>query len=290
MKTQLGCAMGIVARRSFKERKLPNRRACIRRKLRALADSFPRGSMLALVWCVFQLLHGPAVHAQAENKTAPVSASEPQFSGLNTWGVFGEYSPTSSHIFLGVSEERRIVILGGEYARRLHLNRWMGLYYVAQVRPLVLEGDPAVVGYQDVSSHQVVVRLPVAKRVDVVDRTSVFPLPGNVQARFFYERQWTYSAGVNPLGIKLNLGPRHRLQPVILGAAGCLVSTRDMPVDHASTFNFSFEFGAGFEWFYRPARSMRIDYRIHHISSAYIGTKNPGVDSGIFQVTYSFGR
>jgi putative component of toxin-antitoxin plasmid stabilization module len=42
---------------------------------------------------------------------------------------------------------------------------------------------------------------------------------------------------------------------------------------------------------YRNHRhSVAIEYRIHHLSNAYIGDNNPGVDSGIFKLTYSSSR
>jgi hypothetical protein len=68
------------------------------------------------------------------------------------------------------------------------------------------------------------------------------------------------------------------------------VATRDVPVDDATRFNFTFEFGAGIEFFRDRHQSWSIDYRIHHLSNAYIGTYNPGVDNQIFRVTYSLGR
>lgn len=41
---------------------------------------------------------------------------------------------------------------------------------------------------------------------------------------------------------------------------------------------------------YRDRRhSVALEYRIHHLSNAYIGNSNPGIDSGIFKLTYSLG-
>ncbi len=241
-----------------------------------------------------QLCPVPPALGQRENSArkeqGSAAAGETPYSSLNTWSFFGEYSPNSSHIFLGVTEKRRLVLLGGEYTRRLRLNSWMGLYYMAQVRPFMMESDPVLLGFQDASTHQVVFSLAQPQRVEIVDKTPIAIPPGNVFVTRFYGQQWTYAGGANPLGIKWNLRSRHRLQPVLLGAAGFLISARDVPIDHASNFNFSFEFGAGLEWFYKPKRSLRVDYRIQHISSANIGTENPGIDSGLFQFSYSFAR
>ena len=69
-----------------------------------------------------------------------------------------------------------------------------------------------------------------------------------------------------------------------------MYSTQAIPIDYAGSFNFTFDLGAGLE-FYRPnSRSVRADYRYHHISNHATAATNPGIDSGIFQVTYAFGR
>jgi Lipid A 3-O-deacylase (PagL) len=230
--------------------------------------------------------------AQSAFDAGKVSAEETPFTRLNSWSVFIEYSPNSSHLFLGVSQQRRLLIFGGEYARRLFLNHWVSLHYLAQARPIVLENDPAQVGFRSLTTGQFVLQFPQPVRVESVSRAPVLLIVQRqvVRAVPVYSREWTYAGGINPLGIKLNLLPHQRIQPVLSSTAGFLVSARDIPVDHSSNFNFSFDFGAGVEWFQSPKHSVRLDYRLHHISSAYIGARNPGIDSGLLQLTYSFGR
>ena len=220
----------------------------------------------------------------------PSADSSRPYSRLNSWSVFGEFSPNSHHIFLGLSQERRVVSVGGEYARRLVLKRWWELDYLVQVRPLFLERDPVLAGFQSIATNQVVVRFPQPQRVDIVDRNSLLLVPPNIIARNFYASQWTYAAGANPIGLKMSLLPRHRLQPVVTFATGFVVSPRDIPVDNSTSFNFTFELGAGLEYYLRSKHSLRFDYRVHHLSNAYRGLLNPGVDSNLFQVSYSFGR
>lgn len=268
-------------------RKLPRGRSASHRWIVAVA----------LVWCLLQFLNPNGARGQAaeygrEAPASPVNNDLP-FTRLNTWSAFTQYSPNSSHIILGYAERRRLVTVGGEYSRRLSSRKWESLYYLVQARPLVLAGDPDLVALKSIFSNQVVVRFPSPERVVAISRALVdVPVGPNlvIVASPVYGRQWTYSAGFNPLGLKLSLAPRRRLQPVLLAAAGFLVSTRDLPVDNSSRFNFSFEFGGGLEWFYKPRRSVRFDYRIHHISNARIGATNPGIDSGLMQITYSFGR
>ncbi len=251
---------------------------------------------VALVWCLLQFLnpHGALGQATEHGREAPASPvnNDFPFTPRNTWGAFGQYSPDSSHLILGFAEKRRLVTLGGEYSLRISLRKWAALYYVAQVRPIVLESDPLLIGTRSLTTGQIVEFFKDPVRVIAIDH-ALFPKEVGNRTVFFsraYGREWTYSAGVNPLGLKLNLAPRHRLQPVATMAAGFLASARDVPIDDSSRFNFNFDFGFGVEWFYKPKRSLRLDYRIHHISNAFIGATNPGIDSGLMQITYSFGK
>src|SRR5262249_4346421 len=219
----------------------------------------------------------------------PANASEP-YSRLNTWSIFGEFSPNSHHIFLGDSQERRIVSLGGADARRLGFKRWFDLDYLVQVRPLFLERDQALAGFRTVDTHQPVLRFPRPQRVDIVDRSPFLLLPQNVLVEPFYASQWTYAGGLNPVGFKWSFLPRRRLQPIMTFSSGFILSTRDIPVDQSESFNFTFELGFGVEYYVRPKHSLRLDYRVHHLSNAYRGLNNPGIDSNLFQLSYSFGR
>lgn len=100
----------------------------------------------------------------------------------------------------------------------------------------------------------------------------------------------TYVSAFSPLGYKLSLFPRKRMHPFVTGLGGFAVSPRDIPVFNSSSFNYTFEFGGGVEWFQTHSRSCRFEYRYHHLANAGNVAENPGIDSGVFKVTYSFGR
>ncbi len=79
-----------------------------------------------------------------------------------------------------------------------------------------------------------------------------------------------------------------------------MFSAQAIPIYGAGNFNYTFSIGAGLE-LYRshPApdpdtrfgtRSLRAEYRYHHISNGSTAPQNPGIDNGLFQLTYSFGR
>jgi hypothetical protein len=79
-------------------------------------------------------------------------------------------------------------------------------------------------------------------------------------------------------------------QPVVLGHGGDMYSTQPIPTTDASSFNFTFDFEVGLELYRMKTRSVRLDYRYHHISDHFTRTVNPGIDNGPRGGTYSFGR
>jgi len=46
----------------------------------------------------------------------------------------------------------------------------------------------------------------------------------------------------------------------------------------------------GIEVYHSQTKSIRADYQDHHISNDETAGYNPGIDSGLLQVSYSFGR
>ncbi len=103
-------------------------------------------------------------------------------------------------------------------------------------------------------------------------------------------RRWTIGEGMSPVGFKWNFRPRHALQPFLIGHGGYMYSTQSIPVDNSASFNFTFDFGAGLELYRTRTRSIRAEYRYHHISNHDTANQNPGIDNGLFQLTYAFGR
>ena len=93
-----------------------------------------------------------------------------------------------------------------------------------------------------------------------------------------------------PVGFQWNFIPRHGIQPFLVGHGGYIYSTHAIPVQGAGHFNFAFDFGAGIEIFRGKKRSLRLDYRYHHISNHDTANYNPGIDNGLAEITYCFGK
>jgi hypothetical protein len=101
----------------------------------------------------------------------------------------------------------------------------------------------------------------------------------------------TYVSGFSPLGYKVSAFPHRHIQPFVTGLGGFAVSPRDIPVFNSSSFNYTFEFGGGVEIYQSHTRSVQMEYRYHHLANMSSGSvANPGVDSGVLKVSYSFGR
>ena len=239
-----------------------------------------RLSGFAAAMCVAALCAG--------NVSAQTNTDDSQYTRLNTWAVFAEYAPNSSHMVLGVSEQRKLVTAGAEWDRRIVRNDKVEFDWVIQVRPFALESDPVFLGFKNLATNQIVIPFTPARVVTV--EHGIFPLGSGATATQAYTRQWTYAGGLNPLGFKFNFRPRHRVQPVFTAIGGFLCSTRDIPVDNVSDFNFDFEFGVGLEMYVSDTRSVRVSWAFHHISDAYISSLNPGIDQGLIQISYAFGH
>jgi hypothetical protein len=69
-----------------------------------------------------------------------------------------------------------------------------------------------------------------------------------------------------------------------------MFSTQPVPITNAGSFNFTFEFGGGLEFYRTHTQSMRLEYQVQHFSNKYTADENPGVDSGLIKLTYTFGR
>ncbi len=200
-------------------------------------------------------------------------------------------------MLLGYAENRKLLSLGAAYDRRLWIGRIANWQYSAEILPVALESDPQ--GQEKIAETE-----PTVQTVDynagplvscaVTERTYSYTSNGVAAAgtvyQFCHGRRWTIGQAISPVGMQWNFLPRRRLQPFMAGHGGYMYATQAIPVAYAGSFNFTFDLGAGVEWFQSTTRSFRLEYRYHHISNAGTAEENPGIDNGLFQLTYAFGR
>jgi hypothetical protein len=222
------------------------------------------------------------------------------YSNRKVFSGFVEYSNDSSHMLLGYADGRKITAVGASFERRNFLTESLSGSWLAEVRPYMTVTDPTMTGFalkfpqQPAYSGLVMFAAPVpvdtpvnSTPLNVILVTQNRIYPGT--ATYIGGTRSTYVSGFSPLGYKLSMLPHRRVQPFVTGLGGFAVSPRDIPVFNSSTFNFTFEFGAGVEIYRSHTRSCQFEYRYHHLSNTG-GSANPGVDSGVFKVSYSFGR
>lgn len=220
------------------------------------------------------------------------------YGARNRFGVMAEYSNDSSHIILGTSENIKLGAVGLQYQRRLLATRQFVFSYAAEIRPAIFESSPtetdvnyALAPYPGIySSGEYLTERCKAGVIpySFTSRLPQFSSEGFLEVRC--GRQMNFAQGMSPAGFRVNFRPRHRLQPTFSTLEGYIFSTKPLPIASAGSFNFAFELGLGLEYYLAPKRSIRLEYELQHYSNDYTAYTNPGVDSGIFKLSYSFGR
>jgi opacity protein-like surface antigen len=255
-----------------------------------------RASLLARTaqLCLFTLI---ALIAGAASAWSQAPTDSPYYARTNTYSIFGAYSDDSSHIVLGVAENRKLLEFGVGYGRKLFANRMVNWQYNGEILPVALESDPRNHLVQNqttpTSATYSYDAWPV---VSCATMTTPYKWTENgvtysgTFTSSCHGRQWTIGEAISPAGFQWNFLPQRKMQPFFIGHGGYMYSTQPIPISTAGSFNFTFDFGAGIEVFRTKTRSVRAEYRIHHISNAYTSSANPGIDNGLFQLTYSFGR
>jgi opacity protein-like surface antigen len=204
---------------------------------------------------------------------------------------------------MGTADNRRLVDLGAGYSRRLYTNRIVNWQYSGEILPVALDSDPVQItnatstlvftNGEPTETLKAVYYLPTIGPCVASMSTATYPITNGTQTIVSVKtcsRRWTIGEAISPIGFQWNFMPRKKLQPFFIGHGGYMYSTQPIPVPDAGSFNFTFDLGAGFELFQSKGRSIRAEYRYHHISNHGTAGENPGIDNGVLQVTYSFGR
>ena len=217
-----------------------------------------------------------AVAGRARSQT---DATGTRFSRINTFGIFTAYSNDSTHMLMGAARNRKLLNIGVTYGRRLMAGRFASWQYNLELMPVALESDPVV--------HSILQQqTPTMETFTSNFRQWEACVPNKasysvtLQDGVVYSgtitidcnRTWTVGEAFSPVGMQWNFRPRHRLQPVVTGHGGYICSSQAVPVDFAGSFNFTFDIGAGVEWFRSATRSMRLDYRYHHYRTPKLRT------------------
>ncbi|HTX42024.1 MAG TPA: acyloxyacyl hydrolase [Acidobacteriaceae bacterium] len=241
----------------------------------------------------FLLLVSPGLRAQNQ-------ADGPYYARRNTFGFFTAYSNDSSHILLGNAENRKLFELGAFYDRRLLLGRVVNWQYSIEVLPVALESDPVTTVNETITLTNPPPGYPSTgtETIQEVNPQACQPVSGSGSFPGLYSytytatcsRRWTMGEAMAPVGFQWNFLPRRSLQPFAVGHGGYMFSTQPIPTTSSGSFNFTFDFGGGVELYLTRSQSIRAEYRFHHTSNAYTAAEDPGIDNGLFQLTWAFGH
>lgn len=168
--------------------------------------------------------------------------------GMNEFGLWAGGSPDSVD-FIGRVPDTSLVLVGLRYGRILAAWESLSLEYTFDILPAAVVFAP--------------------ERVRRRDST-------------------TYGAGVSPLGFKINFGQESWIKPFVAASIGFLYFQDEVPVPDSSRFNFTPEIGAGLQFFLTPRTALTLGYKFHHISNAGRSDRNPGLDSNVIYLGYSF--
>jgi hypothetical protein len=185
--------------------------------------------------------------------------------GDTEFGIWGSYSLGNPHL-IGVTTNRQLGALGLRYGHSIYDWSNISLQYTLDILPIELVRQPKYV--------------------------ACATNPNNLPIGFCeISRENVYGGGINPLGLKLNIRRQHRLQLFGASTAGFVASRRPVPVDipGGTQFNFTFDFQAGFQFFNSSrSRAWTLGYKYQHISNGYRRSFNPGLDTNMIFLGYSF--
>jgi hypothetical protein len=175
----------------------------------------------------------------------------------NTLTLFGTTSIANASLY-GSSFDRRLSMFGVRYNRTLFRTGWFALNYTPEVVPVAILSQPAIGDF-------------------AVSRKNLFT-----------RTQFSYAAGMNPLGAELVFLPRRRIQPFIGTNDGFIYFSRNGPSAFAAQFNFSLAAGGGIKVKLRDGNGIDFGYLFHHCSIDFQAQENPGLDSHMLRFGYTF--
>ena len=158
----------------------------------------------------------------------------------------------------GVTKDRRLFLFGAAYSRVLSRHRIVETRFTSKLIPIALLREPF----------------------------SIFAPVQTLASNQFTVMRETYGFGASPVGIEMDWLPRKKIQPFFGVEAGFLRFDRNVPDVVATKFNFTIDGRGGVLIALPHERSFSVAYAFEHMSKAYIGHDNPGLDAHMISVTY----
>lgn len=100
-------------------------------------------------------------------------------------------------------------------------------------------------------------------------------------------RENLFGFGFTPLRLNIPLTQKHHY-PFLTTSAGMLITDRRFPNGDGSSLNFLLDAGIGYSFRINEGRKLQLGYQLHHLSNGNTKNLNPGIDSHMFFINYSF--
>jgi lipid A 3-O-deacylase PagL len=203
----------------------------------------------------------PGLYAQqtsgADQRSASAVDAKPERNELSTFAVL----PLANGSLKGVTSDRHFFLFGVSYSRLLLHRRVCDIKWVSEVMPLEFLAEPFFRG------------------TNVQALRAQSPLT---------ETKITYGVGTNPAGADVIFVPGRHWQPFAGVHGGFSYFMHNVLGAEATRFNFMLDGRGGVRFALPRGRSVSVAYMFQHMSNAYISADNPGVDSHMIHLAYSF--
>lgn len=171
----------------------------------------------------------------------------------------------------GTVVDRQLYIVGLSYRRLLIQRENVAIRYTFEAIPLAALREPFFVTGCN---------FPGPNRCVAVQAPQDVP--------FFTHRRTSYGAGASPAGIEFDFRPAKRVQPFVGVRGGFIYFNRNVLETFASQLNFILDGRVGARLPLRSGKDISFAYMFQHLSNADIGSSNPGLDSHMISLSYSF--
>jgi hypothetical protein len=176
----------------------------------------------------------------------------------NEFMLWGGASPDSNEL-IGVTKDARFGIVGLRYARIFKPSRQVALKYTVDAIPFAVLSYPTL---------------------EIVSFDNTF--------RIEQVRKNRYGWGISPLGLQINFRRQKNIQPFIGSSGGFVYFSKRVPSEFGAKFNFTADLGGGVQFMLQDKKAITVGYKYHHLSNGYRADDNPGFDSNLFYVGFSF--
>jgi hypothetical protein len=178
----------------------------------------------------------------------------------NNFDIFAVV-PLANGSLKGVTSDRHFFLFGLSYTRLLTRTRICNIWWVSEIMPVELLAEPFING----SRIQTLANDPP-----------------------FTESRITYGVGTNPVGTDVLFLRDRRWQPFVGVHAGFSYFTRNVLASDGAQFNFMVDGRAGLRYALHQNESLSLAFMFQHMSNAYMAAGNPGVDSYMIRIAYTF--